>query len=220
LFVSLFGPCPRTQVRSEKDHEGFFEHFDVAGFLHQNRFKTLIAAIPGLKRTSRIPSDTAKVQHFDLPVHRAAAAAGGNYAQANQMVPFGGFGATANPYMSMSMMNPMMSGMGAMGGMGGMGAMGGFPQSMMSPWGAATMPAAGAGAAKPAKVKRTPSRAASASSSSSSSAALASGGSLDGDDNGEDDSMFASEEATEDVQFGIRFVSESFNAQQMIHCNP
>jgi hypothetical protein len=61
-------PRMRAQVRSEKDHEGFFEHFDVAGFLHQNRFKTLIAAIPGLKRTSRIPSDTAKVQHFDLPV--------------------------------------------------------------------------------------------------------------------------------------------------------
>jgi hypothetical protein len=154
------------------------------------------------------PYDSRPMIH-SLISSRAAGAY--HHPAANQMVPFGGStmgfggGASANPYLSMSMMNPnpMMGGFGAMGGMGSMG---GYPQSMMSPWGgAATMPSAAVGA-KPAKAKRTPSRAASASSSSSSAAAaMTAGGSLDGDGD-EDDSMFASEEASEDVQFGIRCV--------------
>eukprot|EP00455_Lapot_gusevi_P033657 TRINITY_DN3687_c0_g1_i1.p1 TRINITY_DN3687_c0_g1~~TRINITY_DN3687_c0_g1_i1.p1 ORF type:complete len:923 (+),score=318.78 TRINITY_DN3687_c0_g1_i1:72-2840(+) len=55
LARDQFGIDNLLQVKTESDFAGFFEHFDVHGFLYQNRFKTLIAAIPALKRTNRIP---------------------------------------------------------------------------------------------------------------------------------------------------------------------
>ena len=49
FISSRFGIENLLQVQSDKEFEGFFEHFGVTGFLHQNRFKTLIAAIPGTR---------------------------------------------------------------------------------------------------------------------------------------------------------------------------
>jgi hypothetical protein len=47
LAADKFGIDNLLHVQTEKEFDGFFEHFGVTGFLHQNRFKTMIAAIPG-----------------------------------------------------------------------------------------------------------------------------------------------------------------------------
>ena len=48
LTADEFGIDNLLQIKSEDDWNGFFEHFEVSGFLFKNRFKTLISAIPGV----------------------------------------------------------------------------------------------------------------------------------------------------------------------------
>ena len=72
------------QIKTESDFIGFFEHYDVQGFLLQNRFKTLIAAIPAIKRTNRVSG-----HGLGNEVRRLGHGFPGS---GSQLVPFGGQG--------------------------------------------------------------------------------------------------------------------------------
>jgi hypothetical protein len=49
-----FGIENLLQIKTEDDWNGFCEHFEVSGFLFKNRFKTMIAAIPGMLARPRV----------------------------------------------------------------------------------------------------------------------------------------------------------------------
>ena len=141
----------------------------------------------GLKRSSRLPSDSSKPVHLDLPtrVTKAPAFPSAGVSM-QQLVPYGG----GMPHM----LNPML-GM----GMGGMSMMNPMMMGAGMPWLQQPAVAPAAARATSAAPKKKPMASASATVRAS-SAVVAAPVSFGSDDDA-DDSMFAVEDASEAVQF-------------------